>query len=145
MSKVSTQLKDLKVGDLIYADIVVNTADVADLKSKSTTTTKIKQGKPVRRICLVLVPGQISVQVTYVATFDQSNALPSTLDKKMWYPFKPATKEGDLEPLPELSNGKAQWASIRTKHTITTNPVDKLSDRTVPVASADLIKGKMKA
>jgi hypothetical protein len=40
MSKVSTQLKDLKVGDLIYADIVVNTADVADLKSKSTTTTK---------------------------------------------------------------------------------------------------------
>jgi hypothetical protein len=79
----------------------------------------------------VLVPGQISVQVTYVATFDQSNALPSTLDKKMWYPFKPATKEGDLEPLPELSNGKAQWASIRTKHTITTNPVSSF-DVTYP-------------
>lgn len=38
MSKVSTELKDLKVGDLIYAQIIVNIDDVADPKSKSTTT-----------------------------------------------------------------------------------------------------------
>ena len=87
---------------------------------------RIKQGKPVRRICVVLVPGETSVEVTYVATFDQSHTLPHTLDKEMWYPFKPATKEGDLEPLPELSNKKAQWASLRTKHTVTQNPVSSL-------------------
>ena len=40
MSKSSTHLKDLKVGDLIYADIIINIADVADSKSKSTTMTK---------------------------------------------------------------------------------------------------------
>ncbi|KAI9571765.1 hypothetical protein HD554DRAFT_1819731 [Boletus coccyginus] len=145
MSKASVQLKDLKVGDLIYADIVLNTADIADSNSKSSTTAKIKQGKPVRRICLVLVPGQTSVQVTYVATFGQSTTLSTELDKAMWYPFKPATKEGNLEPLPALSNGKAQWASLRTKHTITKNPADVISGLTVPVASAELIKGKMKA
>ena len=40
MCKSSTHLKDLKVGDLIYADIIINIADVADSKSKSTTMTK---------------------------------------------------------------------------------------------------------
>ena len=79
----------------------------------------------------MLVPGQTSVQVTYVATFDQSTTLPSALDKTVWYPFKPATKEGDLEPLPELSNEKAQWASLRTKQTITKNPVSSF-DSTYP-------------
>ena len=84
---------------------------------------RIKKGQAVRRICLVLEPGETSVQVTYVATFSENTTLPSTLDKTMWYPLAPATQEGSFAPLPALDNGKAQWASLRTRHTITVNPV----------------------
>ncbi|KAG6380542.1 hypothetical protein JVT61DRAFT_4901 [Boletus reticuloceps] len=141
MSKISTKLEHLKVGDLIFADIIINPTDIADRSSKSATTSKAKQGKPVRRICLVLEPGKTSVQVTYVPTFKESTTLPSTLDKAMWYPFMPATKEGSLEPLPAMSNGKAQWASLRSKQTIAKDPI---SD-SVPVTTVNLIKAKMKA
>ena len=79
--------------------------------------------KPVRRICIVLVPGKTSVEVTYTATFHESPTLPSMLDKSMWYPFKPVAKEGSLEPLPAMSNGVAQWASLRSKQTITKSTV----------------------
>lgn len=72
---------------------------------------------------MVLVSGTTSVEVTYVATFDQKTQLPSQLDKTMWYPFSPATKEGSYDPLPSIIGGKAQWASLRTKQTITANPV----------------------
>jgi len=144
MSKTPTQLKDLAVGDLISTDIVVNITDVADPKSKTGTTAKIKKGQAVRRICLVLEPGETGVQVTYVATFGESTTLPATLDKTMWYPFAPATQEGSFAPLLALDNGKAQWASLRTRHTITVNPVDKLSEQ-VPSGSAAAILGEMRA
>jgi hypothetical protein len=110
-----------------------------------------------------LVPGVASVEVTYVATFDQSTALPNALDKTMWYPFAPALQEGAFAPLPTaLSSGKAQWASLRTKQTITENPVsfcsaiyilkltrpsrqvDKLPEN-VPAQSVNAILAAMKA
>lgn len=40
MSKTSTQLKDLAVGDLIFTDIIVDIADLANPASKSGTTKK---------------------------------------------------------------------------------------------------------
>jgi hypothetical protein len=84
---------------------------------------RIKKGQAVRRICLVLETGETGVQVTYIATFGESTTLPATLDKTMWYPFAPATQEGSFVPLLALDNGKAQWGSLRTRHTITINPV----------------------
>ena len=79
---------------------------------------RIKKGQAVRCICLVLEPGKTSVQVTYVATFSENTTLPFTLNKTMWYPFAPATQEGSFAPLLALDNGKVQWASLRTRHTI---------------------------
>ncbi|KAF8550756.1 hypothetical protein OG21DRAFT_371746 [Imleria badia] len=143
MSNVSTHLKDLKVGDLIYTEIKIDIKDLADPNSKTKTTKAIKAGKEVKRICIVLVPGHDSVEVSYSATFHDSHTLPAHLDKHMWYPFKPATKEGDLEPLPERRDERACWASLRALHKITKNPVDKL-DEEISAASAHLIKEKMK-
>ena len=40
MSKISTPLKDLVVGDIIYADVYIDKADQADPNSKSTTAKK---------------------------------------------------------------------------------------------------------
>ncbi|KAG9316104.1 hypothetical protein JVU11DRAFT_3778 [Chiua virens] len=142
MSKTSTHLKDLQVGDLIWANVVLDIADLVDLKSTSSTAKKTKEGKPTRRICLVLEAGATSVRVTYVATFNESNTLPTALDKTMWYPFRPATKEGDLEPLPPMREGIAQWASLRSTHTITNDPVYVLPE-TVSVETAGLIRGKI--
>lgn len=40
MSFESTPLKDLAVGDIIYVDVAINRADMADPNSKSTTAKK---------------------------------------------------------------------------------------------------------
>ena len=40
MSKTPTQLKDLAVGDLIFTNVMVNIADIADPNSKSSTTRR---------------------------------------------------------------------------------------------------------
>jgi hypothetical protein len=40
MSFTSTPLKDLAVGDIIYADVLIDKADMADPNSKSTTAKK---------------------------------------------------------------------------------------------------------
>jgi len=40
MSFTSTPLKDLVVGNIIYVDVVINKADMADPSSKSTTAKK---------------------------------------------------------------------------------------------------------
>ncbi|KAF8550761.1 hypothetical protein OG21DRAFT_371842 [Imleria badia] len=147
MSRVSTQLKDLKVGDRIWTEVKVDRDDVADLNSQSNTAKAIKNGIPVKRICVVLVPGHTSVEVTYFATFNRSDTLPKRLSKDLWYPFKPATKEGKLDPLPGLHDkedeNKAQWVSLRTRHKVTKNPVDKM-EPDVPVKSVNLIKEKMR-
>jgi len=145
MSFTSTALKDLVVGNIIYVDVIIDVADTADPNSKSTTAKKIKAGKPVTRLAVVLVAGTSSVTVTYLATFAKSSSLPTTFtDKTMWYPIKPATKESTYEPLPALPNNTAQWASLRKKQTITTNPANKVAD-SISAASAALILAAMKA
>lgn len=149
MSFTSTPLKDLAIGDIIYADVLIDKADMADPNSKSTTAKKfvnqsviaiihtllklinslprIKKGQPVARLAVVLVAGSSSVQVTYLATFAQSTQLPASFpDKSMWYPILPATKESVYDPLPALQNNKAQWACLRRKQTITDDPVGYL-------------------
>lgn len=40
MSFISTPLKDLVVGDIIYVDVHIDKADMADPTSKSTTAKK---------------------------------------------------------------------------------------------------------
>ncbi|TFK42012.1 hypothetical protein BDQ12DRAFT_710341 [Crucibulum laeve] len=145
MSFTSTALKNLVVGDIIYVDVHIDKADTADPNSKSTTAKKIKKGDPVTRLAVVLVAGASSVQVTYLATFAQSTQLPTTFtDKTMWYPIKPATKESTYDPLPALPNGKAQWACLRKKQTITTDPVNKTAEN-IGATSAGLILAAMKA
>ncbi|KAI0299209.1 hypothetical protein BC826DRAFT_63381 [Russula brevipes] len=127
MSKTSTPLKNLVVGDIIYADVHINKSDMADPNSKSTTAKKINKGQAITRLAVVLVAGSSSVQVTYLATFAKSTQLPTTIaDKTMWYPISPATKESTHDPLPALQNNTAQWASLRQKQTITTDPVGYL-------------------
>ncbi|GBE85424.1 hypothetical protein BKA93DRAFT_828887 [Sparassis latifolia] len=144
MSKTSVPLKDLVVGDIIYANIIIDKADMADPNSKSGTAKNIKAGKPVRRLCVVLVAGSSSVVVTYLATFNQSKTLPASFtDKSYWYPVSPATKEGTLDPLPSL-NGTAQWVSLRKKQTVTEDPVEKVTEK-FSAASVKLILAAMKA
>jgi hypothetical protein len=41
MSFISTPLKDLAVGDIIYVDVHIDKADMADPASKSTTAKKL--------------------------------------------------------------------------------------------------------
>jgi hypothetical protein len=41
MSFISTPLKDLAVGDIIYVDVHIDKADMADPNSKSTTAKKL--------------------------------------------------------------------------------------------------------
>ncbi|KAF8737183.1 hypothetical protein AX14_013311 [Amanita brunnescens Koide BX004] len=145
MSQTSTPLKDLAVGDIIYVDVIIDKADMADPNSKSTTAKKIAKGQPVTRLAVVLVTGSSSVQVTYLATFAKSTKLPTSFtDKSFWYPIKPATKESTYEPLPALPNNVAQWASLRKKQTITKDPVMKVQE-SITKASADLILAAMKA
>ncbi|KAF8886083.1 hypothetical protein CPB84DRAFT_1827144 [Gymnopilus junonius] len=144
MTTTSTALKDLAVGNIIYADVTIDKADMADPSSTSTTAKKIKKGDKVTRLCIILEKGTSSVTVTYLATFAGATSLPTSFtDKSLWYPIKPATKESTYQPLPE-TNGKAQWACLRKKQTITTDPVKKVAD-TMTEASAKLILGAMKA
>jgi len=140
-----TALKDLVVGNIIYVDVHIDVADMADPTSKSTTAKKIKQGKAVTRLAIVLVAGTSSITVTYLATFAGSTSLPTTFsDKTMWYPIAPATKESNYDPLPALPNNTAQWACLRKKQTITADPVNKVAD-SISAASAALILAAMKA
>jgi len=144
-SFTSTPLKSLAVGDIIYVDVHIDKADMADPNSKSTTAKKIKKGTAVTRLAVVLVAGTASVEVTYLATFERSTTLPASFtDQTMWYPIKPATKESTThDPLPAL-NKEAQWACLRKKQTITTDPVKKTTEQ-ITEASAKLILAAMKA
>ncbi|KAJ7228553.1 hypothetical protein GGX14DRAFT_613506 [Mycena pura] len=157
-------LSDLEVGDIIYADVKIDSEDMADTNSKSTTAKKIKKGDPITRLAVVLVAGTASVEVTYLATFARSTTLPSSFaDKSYWYPFTPAGQESIYEPLPAMTNNEAQWASLRVTQTITQDTVGDLAHLvdcfslirgTVQVKridganigeSADLIRAAMKA
>ena len=162
MSFTSTPLKDLAIGDIIYVDVLIDKADMADPNSKSTTAKKsvnssanaiiftqrsswlfslprIKKNQPVTRLAVVLVAGSSSVQVTYLATFAQSTQLPTSFaDKSIWYPISPAKKEGTHDPLPALPNNTAQWACLRKKQKITDNPVGYLFPPRIVNISDDL-------
>jgi len=142
----SVSLASLSVGNIIYADVVINTADTADPNSKSTTAKKIKKGKPVTRICIVLAVNTGSVDVTYTATFIGSTKLPTSFtDNSYWYPIKPATKEGNLEPLPSAINPQTpQWVSLRQTQRLTQDPVNLIAGN-YDVASVALIRAQMKA
>jgi len=145
MSFTPTPLEDLAAGDIIYVNVVIDKADMADPNSKSTTANKIKKGQPVTRLAIVLVAGSSSVQVTYLATFAGTTQIPASFsDKSMWYPISPAKKESTYDPLPALPNNKAQWACLRKKQTITDNPVNKVQE-SLSKTSASLILAAMKA
>ncbi|KAI0299210.1 hypothetical protein BC826DRAFT_1184072 [Russula brevipes] len=124
MSKTFTALRDLVFGDIIYVNLYINKKDMADPNSQSTTAKKIKSGKPVTRMSVVLVAGSLSVQVTHLATFEESTQLPTTfVDKTMWYPISPATKESTYDLLPALQNNTAQWACLRqNRQSLPTRP-----------------------
>ena len=151
----SDALSTLAVGNIISASIIIDKADMVDPASKSGTARKwvsnlqggileafcfyqvdwptlcrIKAGNSVERFCIVLAATATSVTVTYLVTFDKATALPTTLDNNYWYPIKPATKEGTLEPLPAL-NTRAQWASLRKKQYITGATVSWLETSSV--------------
>ncbi|KAJ7228547.1 hypothetical protein GGX14DRAFT_384986 [Mycena pura] len=145
MSFTEVALSALVVGDIIYADVKIDAQDMADPNSKSTTAKKIKKGDPITRLAVVLVAGNTSVQVTYLATFARSTTLPTSFaDKSYWYPFTPAGQESIYEPLPARANNEAQWASLRVTQTITQGTVKRLDGANIG-ASADLIRAAMKA
>ncbi|CCL99536.1 uncharacterized protein FIBRA_01554 [Fibroporia radiculosa] len=143
MSEV--EVSKLVVGDLIYASIHIDRADMANPKATSGTAKKIKKGEPVVRHCVVLEKNEHSVVVTYLATFGGSKKLPTTLQEVYWYPIEPAEKEGKHEPLPELNPGVAQWASLRKKQTVTGDV--KMSDMRVRMSeeSVHLVLSAMHA
>jgi len=143
----SVPLASLSVGDIIYANVVINQADMADPNSKSTTAKKIKKGQPVERICIVLAVHGGSVDVTYTATFAKSTQLPTSFtDKSYWYPINPATKEGTLDPIPSAINPQtAQWASLRQTQKVTANPAKRIDGSQYTAASVALILAAMKA
>lgn len=139
-------MNTLNPGDLFYADVVINKADLT-AHPGSTTATNINEGKPVNRICVVLYTDRsTSMQVTYVATHGYKDFLPLELDKTMWYPISPAPWENyELPPLPRI-NARVQWVSLRYTHTIsiTWDPVKKRDESLLPNAVA-AIRSKMRA
>ncbi|PBK94528.1 hypothetical protein ARMGADRAFT_1011961 [Armillaria gallica] len=144
-STTPTALRDLAVGDVIWTPVIVDQRDFGSPTSKSTMAKRIKKGLPVLRLCIVLATGETSVQVTYMATFGDSDTLPSHLDKTMFYPFEPVLPSGGpYKPLPVLQDARHSWASLRARYTITGNPVSKIELR-VPASSAALILASMKS
>ncbi|KIK76780.1 hypothetical protein PAXRUDRAFT_28913 [Paxillus rubicundulus Ve08.2h10] len=130
-------LHDLSVGDVFYAPVIINTEDLVDPGSQSSTavawvyrylpcpalltpTNSARAIKHHKRWCIVLVTHDTSVEVAYLATFGNKDRFPKALSKKrkFWYPVKPAKKEKlDYHPLPAL-NHLAQWVSLRKVHEV---------------------------
>ncbi|KAF9230371.1 hypothetical protein BU15DRAFT_69252 [Melanogaster broomeanus] len=102
-----------------------------------------RKGKPITRFCIVLKQNSTSVTVTYLATFDKSTTLPTTLKQQYWYPIQPATQEGSYVPLPAL-NQRAQWACLRKKQELHLSAVPKFTT-TVVADSVTKIRNAMKA
>ncbi|KDR77566.1 hypothetical protein GALMADRAFT_209879 [Galerina marginata CBS 339.88] len=137
--------KDLKVGDLITTDVLIDINDLANPASTSGTSKKIKRGIPTPRLCVVLsvMTGNASVGVTYMATFDRETTLPTTLDPNFFYPIAPALQgKQAFVPLAGEADGEAQWASLR--HTFYINGEFKKKEGVLPVATANAIKAAMK-
>ncbi|KAI5999656.1 hypothetical protein EDD15DRAFT_2238048 [Pisolithus albus] len=141
----SVYMNTLNPGDLFYANVVIDKADLT-AHPGSSTARNINEGKPVPRICLVLYTDRsTTMQVTYVATHGYKAVLPPELDRTMWYPISPAPLENyDLPPLPP-TNGTPQWVSLRYTHTIsiTWDPVEKRDESLLPSAVA-AIRSKMR-
>lgn len=93
-------------------------------------------------MCVVLaVPGEKgpgSADVSYLATFNHSKALPPGLEKvkDAWYPIDPAPKEIHLDPLPPLDTDdsmiESQWVSIRRRQSVTATHVRHFSRALLP-------------
>ncbi|KIK96561.1 hypothetical protein PAXRUDRAFT_825793 [Paxillus rubicundulus Ve08.2h10] len=139
----TVSLSTLEEGDIIRAPIIIDIDDLVDPKSKTGTTKDIKRGKPITRYCIVLKKNPTSVTVTYLATFDKSLTLPTTLKQQYWYPIKPATQEGSYVPLPAL-NERAQWACLRKKQELVLSTVPKFTTKVV-AQSVTTIWDAMKA
>ncbi|KDR77568.1 hypothetical protein GALMADRAFT_209881 [Galerina marginata CBS 339.88] len=136
--------KDLKVGDLISTEILINPADLADPSSTSGDTKKIKRGIAMPRLCVVLsvMTGNASVGVAYLATFNRKNILPNTLDPNLFYPIAPAQQGTQtFVPLAGEADGEPQWASLR--QTFYINGEFKKKTGVLPVATANAIKAAM--
>ncbi|KAF9233670.1 hypothetical protein BU15DRAFT_66378 [Melanogaster broomeanus] len=139
-------LSTLAEGDIIRAPIIIDIDDLVDPTSKTGTTKDIKKGKPVTRFCIVLKQNSTSVTVTYLATFDKSTTLPTTLKQQYWYPIQPATQEGAYVPLPAL-NQRAQWACLRKKQELHLSALPQVPKFTTTVVadSVTKIRNAMKA
>lgn len=123
-------LSAVQPGQVIYTDVVINVNDISPhADPQSTTQKKIKSGKPVKRLAVVVQRiSPTEIEVGYLATFTQSKGLPFT-DKSYWYPVQPAPQEGELVPLsvitaPGNPPPPAQWISLRRLHSVTDKTVD---------------------
>ncbi|KAI6023578.1 hypothetical protein BKA83DRAFT_4261440 [Pisolithus microcarpus] len=141
----SVYLNTLKPGDLIFAGVVINKADTCTYPG-SQTSKDINDEKPIRHPCVVLRVGTDSVEVAYFTTFKESRRLPKHFKDidLYWYPVDPAPQQGRLKPLPERENKKAQWVSLRKRHTITAQSVRKFVE-TLPNSSVNNIISQMRA
>ncbi|KAF9219437.1 hypothetical protein BS17DRAFT_811159 [Gyrodon lividus] len=139
-------LSTLAQGDIIRAPIIIDIDDLVDPTSKTGTTKDIKKGKPITSFCIVSNQNSTHVTVTYLATFDKSTTLPTTLKKPYWYPIDPAKKEGSYVPLPAL-NERAQWASLRKKQELQLSALPQVPKFTTKVIAESVakIRGAMKA
>lgn len=111
---MSVHFTTLERGDLFWAELILDRADIA--YPNSGTAKKIKNKVPQKRICIVLQKYTTCIGATYLATFDENPTLPPNLDGRMWYPFEPADSHGSYSSLAPQRNGKAQWASLRRVH-----------------------------
>ncbi|KAI6126526.1 hypothetical protein F5141DRAFT_1200383 [Pisolithus sp. B1] len=135
--------KSLKPGDLFWADLVLDPADIA--YPGSCSAKRINNREASKRICIVLQIQDKSIEATYLATFDENTTLPTDLDKEMWYPFKPAAPHGQYSSLAPQRNGKAQWASLRSVHKVSKEQVDKLGVPGLPPTTVNAIIRAMDA
>lgn len=137
---MSVHFTTLERGDLFWAELVLDPADIA--YRSSGTARKIRNKVPLPRICIVLQKYTNCIGATYLATFDEALTLPPGLDRRMWYPFKPAESHGSYSSLAAQRNKKAQWASLRSVHYVYDQYVEKLGIR-LPAASVDAIQRAM--
>ena len=84
---------------------------------------RMRAGRPVKRLNVVLNVGETDAELAYIAGFRNTEVLPDCLELSGWYPLEPTLREGGYEPLaPVLLQNDygpiASWVCLNSKQKI---------------------------
>ena len=92
---------------------------------------RVRAGRPVKRLNVVLNVGETDAELAYIAGFRNTEVLPDCLEPSGWYPLEPTLREGGYEPLaPVLLQNDygpiASWVCLNSKQKISYTTVSLL-------------------